>query len=456
MRNAVHGHADAQFDNVADALADELSTGAEVGAAIAIDIDGELVVDIWGGHADAAKTVPWAEDTIINVWSSTKTVTCLAALMLADRGVLDLDAPVATYWPEFAANGKQDVKVRHLLSHTSGVAGWQEPMTTDDLFDWEKATSLLAAQAPWWEPGTASGYQALNFGFLIGELVRRTVGKSLKDFVRDDIARPLDADFQFGARPDDYGRIAELIPPPPFDIPFDQLPEDNPMRKTLTNPAPEADIAHTAAWRDADLGAVNGHGNARSLARMLSPISLGGTANGVRAVVGADDRADLRRPIARTRSGVGRPARNGHRLRPFDTGGHTVPATRRDGLLLGRLGWLDGADEPGPPHHCHLCDEQDGTGHARQRAHRAVRPADLRGAFLTVACWLCGESSFHFWWLIFPLGGMVGGGVRAVAAANERRADAGSSATASSSRPRSPSPRPPVGHTPTRSRTGAS
>ena len=220
MTSVVHGHADARFDKVADALADELSTGAEVGAAIAVDTDGELVVDIWGGYADAAKTVPWGEDTIINVWSSTKTVTSLAALMLADRGLLDLDEPVAKYWPEFAANGKQDVRVRHLLSHTSGVAGWQEPMAIDDLFDWEKATSLLAAQAPWWEPGTASGYQALNFGFLIGEVVRRTAGKSLKDFVGDDIARPLDADFQFGAAPDDYGRIAELIPPPTFDIPL--------------------------------------------------------------------------------------------------------------------------------------------------------------------------------------------------------------------------------------------
>ena len=140
--------------------------------------------------------------------SSTKTVTSMAALMLADRGLLDLDEPVATYWPEFAANGKQDVRVRHLLSHTSGVAGWQEAMTIDDLFDWEKATSRLAAQAPWWEPGTASGYQALNYGFLIGELVRRTAGKSLKDFVADDIARPLDADFQLGAGPDDYGPVS--------------------------------------------------------------------------------------------------------------------------------------------------------------------------------------------------------------------------------------------------------
>ena len=196
MTSAVHGHVDARFDKVADALAQEIASGAEVGAAIAVDIDGESVLDVWGGHADAAKTVPWREDTIVNVWSSTKTVTSLAGLMLADRGLLDLDESVATYWPEFAANGKQDVKVRHLLSHTSGVAGWQEPMTTDDLFDWEKATSMLAAQAPWWEPGTASGYQALNYGFLIGELVRRTAGISLKDFVADEIARPLGADFQ--------------------------------------------------------------------------------------------------------------------------------------------------------------------------------------------------------------------------------------------------------------------
>ena len=201
MPSAVHGHADARFDKVADALAEEIASGAEVGAAIAVDLDGESVLDVWGGHADAARTVAWERDTIVNVWSSTKTVTSLSALILADRGLLDLDAPVARYWPEFAANGKQDVKVRHVLSYTSGVAGWQEPMTIDDLYDWDKATSMLAAQAPWWEPGTASGYHALNYGFLVGELVRRTAGVSLKDFVRDEIAGPLDADFQFGAEP---------------------------------------------------------------------------------------------------------------------------------------------------------------------------------------------------------------------------------------------------------------
>jgi CubicO group peptidase (beta-lactamase class C family) len=281
MTTVVHGHADARFDKVAEAFAEELNSGAEVGAAIAIDIDGESVLDVWGGHVDAARTVEWAEDTVVNVWSSTKTVTSLAALVLADRGLLDLDATVATYWPEFAANGKENVLVRHLLSHTSGVSGWQEPVTMEDLYDFERAASLLAAQAPWWEPGTASGYQALNFGHLIGELIRRATGTTLKEFVRDEIAGPLEADFQIGAKPEDFGRIAQLIPPPPFDIPLDALPEDSPMRKTFTNPSPDPDVAHTAAWRDADLGAVNGHGNARSLARMLSPVSLGGTANGV-------------------------------------------------------------------------------------------------------------------------------------------------------------------------------
>jgi CubicO group peptidase (beta-lactamase class C family) len=281
MNDVVQGHWDKKFDEVAAALADEITNGDEVGAAVAIDIDGELVVDMWGGHADAAKTVPWAQDTIVNVFSSTKTVTSLAALMLIDRGLLDAYSPVSKYWPEFAANGKQDVEVRHILSHTSGVSGWQEPMTTEDLYDWQKSTSLLAAQAPWWPPGTASGYHALNFGHLVGELVRRTTGTSLKDFVHKEIALPLEADFQFGAIPADHRRVAELIPPPPFDIPFDALPEDSPMRKTFSNPAPDALVAHTFEWRAADLGAVNGHGNARSLSRMLSPISLGGTANGI-------------------------------------------------------------------------------------------------------------------------------------------------------------------------------
>ena len=267
MTNAVHGHADARFDKIAEALAEELGSGAEVGAAIAIDVDGESVLDIWGGHADAAKTVPWGEDTIINVWSSTKTVTSLAALMLADRGLLDLDATVATYWPEFAANGKQDIRVRHLLSHTSGVSGWQEPITIEDLYDWDKATSLLAAQAPWWEPGTASGYHALNFGHLIGELIRRTTGTSLEGL------RPRRDRGPARGRLPDRGASRRIPDGSPSSFRrrhstsrSTQLPEDSPMRKTLSNPssgrgmsptpprgatptsAPSTDTATRARW----------------------------------------------------------------------------------------------------------------------------------------------------------------------------------------------------------------
>ncbi len=281
MHEVLHGHCAPRFDKVADALADEITRGEEVGAAIAIDIGGELVVDMWGGHADAAKTVPWAQDTIVNVFSSTKNVTALAGLMLIDRGLVDAAAPVADYWPEFAANGKQHIEFRHLLSHSSGLSGWDLPFTNDDMYDWDKSTAALAAQAPWWDPGTASGYHALTYGHLIGEVLRRVTGKSLKDFVRDEIAGPLGADFQIGAAPQDAARVAEVIPATdPLDLPpFDQLPE--PMVKTLMGPPPDPNHANTTAWRAADMGAVNGHGNARSLARILSAVSLGGTVNGV-------------------------------------------------------------------------------------------------------------------------------------------------------------------------------
>jgi CubicO group peptidase (beta-lactamase class C family) len=284
MNTAVHGHCDSRFEKVADALADEIAKGEELGASIAVDIDGELVVDIWGGHADRAKTLAWGEDTIVNFFSCTKTLTALAGLIAIDRGLIDAFAPVAKYWPEFAENGKQDIEVRHLLSHTSGVSGWEPPFGVEDIYDWANATSHLARQAPWWQPGTASCYHAVNYGHLIGEVIRRATGKTLKEFVRDEIAEPLGADVQIGAREEDYQRIAELIPPPPLDIPLDALPADHPLIKTFAAFPPDASgaaIAETAEWRRADIGAANGHGNARALARALSPISLGGKANGV-------------------------------------------------------------------------------------------------------------------------------------------------------------------------------
>ena len=278
----VDGFCDPRFAKVADALEQAITDGEECGAAIAVNIDGELIVDIWGGHTDAARTTAWSADTIVNVWSSTKNVTALAGLMLIDRGLITPETPVAQVWPEFGAAGKQRIEFRHLLTHSSGLSGWEQPVTAEDVLDWDRSTAMLAAQAPWWEPGSATGYHALTHGHLIGEVLRRLTGSSLREFVAAEIAGPLGADFQIGARPEDTGRIAEIIPAAdPFEgLPaMDQWTEQ--MVKTFTGPAPDPLIANTAAWRAADIGAANGHTNARALATILSAISLGGTVGGI-------------------------------------------------------------------------------------------------------------------------------------------------------------------------------
>jgi CubicO group peptidase (beta-lactamase class C family) len=279
---SIDGTCDDQFSAVRGEFERCVDSGDELGASILVDLDGEIAVDLWGGYRDEARTQPWQRDTITNVWSTTKTVTSLTALMLVDRGELDVAAPVARYWPEFAAAGKQDVLVRHLLSHTSGVSGLDQPAAIEDLYDWDKATARFAAQAPWWEPGSASGYHALNFGHLIGEVVRRITGTSLRQFVADEIAGPLGADFQIGAAESDWDRIADVVPPPPLPFDFATLDPNSPLVRTFTGPVVDANCANTAEWRRADLGAVNGHGNARSVARILSVISRGGEVDGIR------------------------------------------------------------------------------------------------------------------------------------------------------------------------------
>ena len=184
------GKCSTRFDSLRELFAAKLESGEDLGASLAVNLDGEMAVDLWGGWADLARTVPWAENTITCVFSTTKAMTSLAALVLVDRGELDLDANVAMYWPEFAARGKAGIKVRHLLSHTSGVAGWDPPVTVDDLYDWDKSTAMLAAGA-WWEPGAASGYHGLSYGHLIGEVIRRITGQRLGEFFAAQIAGPL-------------------------------------------------------------------------------------------------------------------------------------------------------------------------------------------------------------------------------------------------------------------------
>ena len=252
------------FGAVRYAFEDNLASGEELGASICVDLDGERVVDLWGGFRDEGRTTAWTEDTITNVWSTTKTVTSLAAMM------------------QFAAAGKEDIEVRHLISHTSGVSGWDPPFTVEDMYDWETATSRLAAQAPWWQPGTASGYHANNQGHLVGEVLRRITGSPLKQFVAEEIAAPLQADFQIGAREQDWSRTAPVVPPPPLAFDLAALPPDSPVVRTFTGPVADAAKANTPGWRRADQGALNGHGNARSVARVLSVVARGGEVDGVR------------------------------------------------------------------------------------------------------------------------------------------------------------------------------
>jgi CubicO group peptidase (beta-lactamase class C family) len=281
----IHGQCDDRFAGVRDLLAASLAQGTDVGASVVVTVDGEPVVDIWGGWIDEARTRPWERDTITNVWSTTKTMTALCALMLVDEGALDLDAPVDKYWPEFAAGGKGGrVLVRHLLGHTAGLPGWSEPLRTEDLYDWEKATSLLAAQEPWWEPGTASGYHAVTQGYLVGEVVRRLTGQSLGDFFRARVSGPLGADFHIGLDPSEFGRVANVIPPPPLDP---NLEPSDLARRTLGNPPLTAEAAWTEPWRRAEIPAANGHGNARSVAAVQSVVANGGEVGGVRLLSAA-------------------------------------------------------------------------------------------------------------------------------------------------------------------------
>ena len=215
MNIDISGTCSAKLAAVKDAFAANFVENGDVGASVAVVKDGELVVDLWGGHQDVARTTPWERDTIINVFSTIKTMSCLSLLVLASRGLVNVDAPVATYWPEFGQSGEGNVLVRHLLSHTAGLPAWDQRIEATDLYDWEKVTTLLAAQATWWEPGWKSGYHGLTQGNLVGEVVRRVDGRSVGRFFDEEIARPMGADFDIGLGPEHDHRVAPVIPVPP-------------------------------------------------------------------------------------------------------------------------------------------------------------------------------------------------------------------------------------------------
>ncbi|WP_217205923.1 serine hydrolase [Streptomyces sp. AC550_RSS872] len=282
----VHGHCDPRFAAVRTAFEANFRERGELGAAVAVRVGGETVVDLWGGWADAARGRPWQRDTLVNVWSTTKGPTALCAHVLADRGLLDLDAPVAAYWPEFAAAGKEQILVRHLLSHRAGLSGLREPHSLQQLCDWELTTQRLAAMEPWWAPGTQSGYHALTYGFLVGEVVRRVSGLLPGAFLEREVTGPLGIDFAIGLPQKESGRAAELVPPvaPSSEQKaiFSQLAPA--ALAALANPAVGAEEANSPEWRAAEIPAANGHGTARAVAALYGIFAGRGTYDGHRVL----------------------------------------------------------------------------------------------------------------------------------------------------------------------------
>ena len=285
----IHGTVAPGFEGVRDAFAANWEHHGDVGASVCATVGGEVVVDLWGGTAtfdDGERA--WEEDTIINVWSTTKTMSFLCCLLLADRGELDLNAPVATYWPEFAAGGKEQVATRHIMGHTAGLSGWDEPLVPTDLLDHDKIVALHAAQAPWWEVGSASGYHAISQGYLLGEIVKRIDGRSLGQFFADEIAGPLGADFHIGTSADKDSRIAHVIPPNVMlGAENGAMDTDGIPYRTLMNPMMDAAFSSTPDWRRAEIPAAGGHGNARSVATIHALTANGGKANG-KQIISAD------------------------------------------------------------------------------------------------------------------------------------------------------------------------
>jgi CubicO group peptidase (beta-lactamase class C family) len=293
MAVKIEGTCDPRFKNVRDAFAANFENGLEVGAAVAATLEGKPIFDLWGGYTDKAKTKPWTRDTLVNVYSTTKGITSICAHRLVDQGKLDLDAPVSKYWPEFAQAGKEKIPVNYLLSHRAGLPAVKKQLPMDAYWNWPVMCSALAAQEPWWVPGTQHGYHAISFGYLVGEVIRRITGKTPGTYLREEIAGPLGLDIHIGVDASFDPRIAELMTAPPPEKP-DQVatmaadPESMTF-KAIANPRPvvDAGLVNSRAWRGAEVPAANGNATARALASLYGGLAIGGELNGYRVLTPA-------------------------------------------------------------------------------------------------------------------------------------------------------------------------
>jgi len=273
----VHGWCDERFGALRECFERNFADHADVGASFAATLEGEYVVDLWGGHLDAARTLPWQEDTLVCTFSVTKTMAALAALVLVDRGELRLDDRVTRYWPEYGRHGKEATEVRQFLTHTAGVPAFAERLSHTDLYDWDHVIALLERQSPRWAPGERCVYHGLTYGFLVGEIVRRVAGVSLGAFFAEHIAAPLRADFHIGLDASHFDRTGDMVLVAP--MPERLARELHRYQGAVPDMVPPT--TNTSDFRRAELPAVNGHGNARSVVRVQTVVANGGSAFGV-------------------------------------------------------------------------------------------------------------------------------------------------------------------------------
>lgn len=295
--STVEGYCHPRFDRVRETFERHVRAGDEVGASLYVSLEGEEVIDLWGGWRDRERTGAWTRDMVVNVFSASKTVASLAILMLVDQGRLDLEAPVADYWPEFAQNGKAQAKVRHLISHSVGLPAWDPPFSQPEAMDIAASTRRLAAQPPWWTPGERASYHASTFGHLLGELVRRVDGRTLSEFIADEITRPLAADFYLGLSDAQFDNVATVyptessdapakIPAPPKGLTQDLSAELAIAARTrlgsLSGQKRDATaLFNSVDWRRSQLGGSSGHANARGLGRVMTVLANSGESRGV-------------------------------------------------------------------------------------------------------------------------------------------------------------------------------
>lgn len=279
----IQGTCEPAFAAVREALERNFIDHGEIGSAVCVYHQGQKVVDLWGGHMDAARTKPWREDTMCLLYSIAKSICALSVHMLADRGLVDLDAPVATYWPEFAQNGKQDVLVRHIISHYCGIC-CNDAADTGDIYDYEKMIRVLEVQEPVWPPETKGAYNTVNIGYLAGEVVRLVTGTPIRDFVRENICEPLGADYKIGVDAADIERVADLVPNPNGFSLADRIRPGSPLQRALcAMPKPlDTTEQNTTRFRTAGVPSFGGFGTARAMARIYAALANGGEIDGVR------------------------------------------------------------------------------------------------------------------------------------------------------------------------------